>query len=269
MRERAGNLHWVRRIGIREVTSTLGVAVKLLDHCGGTVLAMLGRSCSGSLADLTIKAERWLGADPDHLLTVSSISAAIAEALRWTPQPVRRIRLASMMHDIGFASMPWTRTEIESRGDLPLDVTEQHTLIGAELLSSSKSHTMNMAGVIAQAHHERWDGYGYPHGLCGHAIPQTARIVAVAEAIDRALASNIDDPPERLSEHLCREAGEIYDRELVKLVVSRPDITANCPGHDAVTRRWRHVAERFRRHHPRLVTRPWLGSQHRNPNRVY
>ena len=243
--------------------------MELLDHYGGTMLAMLGRSSSGSLADLTIKAEKWLGSDPEHLLTVSSVSAAIADALRWTREPVRRIRLASMMHDIGFASMPWTRAEIESRDDLPLDVTRQHSIIGAELLSGSKSQTINMAGVIAQAHHERWDGGGHPDGLRGHGIPQTARIVTVAEAIDRALLSNIDDPPQRLTEQLCREADTIYDPQIVKLVVSHPEIIAASPRHDAGTLRWRHVVERFRRHHPRLVTRSWSGSLHRNPNRVY
>ena len=243
--------------------------MELLDHYGGTMLAMLGRSCSGSLADLTVKAEKWLGSDPEHLLTVSSVSAAIAEALHWTRKPVRRIRLASMMHDIGFASMPWTQAEIESRDDVPLDVTRQHTVIGAELLSGSKSQTINMAGVIAQAHHERWDGGGHPDGLPGHGIPQTVRIVTVAEAIDRALADNLEHAQERVAEQLRREAGTIYDPQIVKLVVSHPEIIAASPRHDAGTRRWRHVVERFRRHHPRLVTRPWSGSLHRNPSRVY
>ncbi len=249
--------------------------------------ALLGKPRQGSLTDLTIRAERWLGASADHLLTVRFVSGAIAEALNWPREAVRSIRLAAMMHDIGFASIPWSGQEIESRCDVPSGLQEEHTVIGAELLSGSQSQTLNMASVIALAHHEHWDGGGYPHALRGSAIPEPARIVAVADAVDQALASDPGNPPERVIEQLCRESGTVYDAYIMELVVSQPDIITCGPrfaggrprsGSDRRQsrfnplrgrRRWSHVIKRFRQHHPRLVTGFWSSDLHREPNRVY
>ena len=60
----------------------------------------------------------------------------------------------------------------------------EHALGGAQLLSGGRSDLMKMAAQIAAAHHERWDGHGYPKGLKGEGIPLPARIVAVADAFD-------------------------------------------------------------------------------------
>ena len=60
----------------------------------------------------------------------------------------------------------------------------QHAAVGAALLEGARSDLLVAARVIAAAHHERWDGQGYPSGLSGNAIPLAARIVAVADALD-------------------------------------------------------------------------------------
>lgn len=233
------------------------------------MFALVGKPRQGSLADLTIRAEQWLGASADHLLTVRFVSGAIAEALNWPRKVVRSIRLAAMMHDIGFASIPWSGEEIERRSDVPVELKQQHTVIGADLLAGSKSRTLNMASVVALAHHERWDGGGYPHGLRGPDIPDPARIVAVADAVDHALASDAGNPQERVIEQLRRQSGTIYDARIVKLVVSRPDIITCGPRFAGDRSRWSHVIQCFRQHHPRLVTGFWSSSLHREPNRVY
>ena len=64
------------------------------------------------------------------------------------------------------------------------EVMKAHTLIGAQMLSGSASAILQMAEQIARSHHEHWDGSGYPDGLAGTAIPETARIVAVVDAYD-------------------------------------------------------------------------------------
>ena len=61
---------------------------------------------------------------------------------------------------------------------------KHHTSMGARLLDGARSPVLAMAREIALAHHERWDGAGYPHGLAGQAIPESARIVAVADVYD-------------------------------------------------------------------------------------
>ena len=59
-----------------------------------------------------------------------------------------------------------------------------HTEYGAELLRKSKLQILDVAAVIAEQHHEHYDGSGYPHGLSGEAIAEEARIVAVCDAFD-------------------------------------------------------------------------------------
>jgi putative two-component system response regulator len=59
-----------------------------------------------------------------------------------------------------------------------------HTTIGAKIVAGAHYSLLLTAESIALNHHERWDGYGYPRGLQGDAIPFPARIVAVADAFD-------------------------------------------------------------------------------------
>src|SRR5207302_8383252 len=59
-----------------------------------------------------------------------------------------------------------------------------HATIGAEILSASQTPLLRLAERIALTHHERWDGGGYPHGLCGEEIPLAGRIAAVADVFD-------------------------------------------------------------------------------------
>ena len=60
----------------------------------------------------------------------------------------------------------------------------KHTQYGAELLRKSKLRILDVAGTVAEQHHERYDGSGYPHGLSGKSIEEEARIVAVCDAFD-------------------------------------------------------------------------------------
>jgi putative two-component system response regulator len=64
------------------------------------------------------------------------------------------------------------------------EVMKTHAALGARLLSDSEAPVMKMAMVIAETHHERWDGTGYPAKLSGKEIPLVGRIVAVADVFD-------------------------------------------------------------------------------------
>ena len=64
------------------------------------------------------------------------------------------------------------------------DRSKTHTTIGFELLKGSDSTILQAAATIAVAHHEKFDGSGYPYGLAGEAIPLFGRIVAVADVFD-------------------------------------------------------------------------------------
>ncbi len=91
------------------------------------------------------------------------------------------------LHDVGKVGI--RDAILKKPGELTPDEFEEmkhHTLIGADLLRSAG--LPQMACNIAQHHHERWDGAGYPHGLCGEQIPLEARVVAVVDVFD-AMAS--------------------------------------------------------------------------------
>lgn len=108
----------------------------------------------------------------------------------------------------------------------PLNADEErqmreHTVIGERIVK----HLPSAADIlpIIRHHHERFDGGGYPDGLCGHKIPLLARIVSISDAHD-ALSS---DRPYRARQNqtqaietLMRGAGQQWDRELVALLLS-------------------------------------------------
>jgi putative two-component system response regulator len=127
-----------------------------------------------------------------------------------------------LVHDIGKLFVP----DAILRKPGPLNAEEErqmraHPLIGERIVK--RLPTAADILVIVRHHHERFDGGGYPDGLCGHKIPLLARIVSVSDAHD-ALAS--DRPyrarhnPEEAIETLMRGAGQQWDRELVSLLLS-------------------------------------------------
>jgi len=73
--------------------------------------------------------------------------------------------------------------------------------------------------IIPYYHHERWDGSGYPHGLKGEQIPLFARLFAVVDVWD-ALSSDRpyrkQMPPREVAEYLEKEAGRLFDKEIVE-----------------------------------------------------
>ena len=90
--------------------------------------------------------------------------------------------------------------------------------MGAQILSGSEVPLLRMAEEIALAHHERWDGTGYPNGRSGDGIPLAGRIVALADAFDamthdRPYRPGI--PPERALEIVESERGQHFDPQVV------------------------------------------------------
>ena len=103
---------------------------------------------------------------------------------------VENIYHAATLHDIGKVGIP--DSILLKPGKLTpeeFDIIKTHTMIGARTLLASRSKYprnafVNMGIAIAQSHHERWDGNGYPEGLAGDDIPLSARIMALADVYD-------------------------------------------------------------------------------------
>jgi two-component system response regulator RpfG len=121
----------------------------------------------------------------NHVLRVAQFSRLIAEGLGLQERECEVIECAAPMHDIGKIGISDTillkngRHTPEER-----EVMKRHSVIGYEILKDSPSQYLQSGAVVALNHHERYDGGGYPRGLAGTAIPQVARIVAVADVYD-------------------------------------------------------------------------------------
>lgn len=102
-------------------------------------------------------------------------------------------------------------TDPENKG------VQQHPLVGYRILQSF-SHPFDLAEAIL-AHHERWDGSGYPKGLKGEEIPRAARIIAVAECYDSLLRGKTAVSKEEAVQRIMSQAGSRFDPEVVKAFV--------------------------------------------------
>jgi putative two-component system response regulator len=145
----------------------------------------IGRTHLETIECLARVAELRDDATGEHTCRVARLSALLAEELDLHPQEVELIMRAAPLHDVGKVAIE--DQVLLKKGELSSEeraVMREHALGGAQLLSGGRSDLMKMAAQIAAAHHERWDGHGYPKGLKGEGIPLPARIVAVADAFD-------------------------------------------------------------------------------------
>lgn len=140
-----------------------------------------------------------------HLERVQSYSRKLAEALVENPayanevdsEFVRLVYQTSPLHDIGKVGIPDCVLLKPGRlSDHEFDIMKSHTLLGAQTLEAALENYptakfLQMARDIALAHHERWDGLGYPRRLQGQEIPLAARIVAVADVYDALTSKRV------------------------------------------------------------------------------
>lgn len=154
-----------------------------------------------------------------HVLRMSYSAALLARHIGWDEAACELMLNASPMHDVGKIGVP--DAILLKPGPLTPEertVMQTHTTIGHDMLAGSEDDLLTMAAEIAHCHHERWDGGGYPRGLSGTAIPESARIVAITDVFD-ALTSprpykaawSVDDAVAYLSSH----AGSHFDPRLV------------------------------------------------------
>jgi putative two-component system response regulator len=126
---------------------------------------------------------------------------------------------AAPMHDVGKIGIPDPILLKPGRlSEAEFAIIRQHPTIGAEILGRYESDLMHMARSVALAHHEKWDGSGYPNALQGEAIPLVGRIVAVADVFDALTTARPYKaawPVEEAVSYLRAERGRHFDPQLV------------------------------------------------------
>ena len=156
-----------------------------------------------------------------HVIRMSHFAQLLALAAGCSPAWAEDLLNAAPMHDVGKIGIP----DAVLRKPGPLDADEwatmrRHPEIGAEIIGEHPSGVLQLAREIALAHHEKWDGSGYPRGLAGEAIPLSARIVAIADVFDALTTRRPYKEPwpvQDALDHIAAQAGKHFDPALVAL----------------------------------------------------
>ena len=158
-----------------------------------------------------------------HVIRMSLYAQQLALAAGCHPAWAEDLLHAAPMHDIGKIGIP--DAVLLKPG--PLDAQEWSTMrahpqIGADIIGTHPARVLQLARSIALAHHEKWDGSGYPQQLAGTAIPLEARICAVVDVFDALTtrrpykkAWSVEDAVA----HIQAQAGQHFEPRLVELFV--------------------------------------------------
>ncbi|MHB8124782.1 MAG: PAS domain S-box protein [Desulfitobacteriaceae bacterium] len=158
-----------------------------------------------------------------HSVQVSQICEVIGSALDLSVEHIDELRTAGLMHDIGKIVLS---NQILDKPGVLIDSewfeVKRHAETGYRILESVKEFSQLAAYVLA--HHERWDGKGYPKGLMGEEIPLEARIIAVADSYnamvsDRTYRKALSK--EAAIEEILKNSGTQFDPVIVKVFVEK------------------------------------------------
>jgi putative nucleotidyltransferase with HDIG domain len=159
----------------------------------------------------------------EHLQRVRVYSMELAKELGLSEDEIEALQAASVLHDIGKLAVP--EHIISKPGKLTPEEFEKmkiHPVVGAEILE--RVNFPYPVVPIVRAHHEKWDGSGYPSGLSGEEIPIGARILAAVDCFD-ALASDRQYrkalPLHEAMAKVVADAGKSFDPRVVEILQRR------------------------------------------------
>jgi diguanylate cyclase (GGDEF)-like protein/putative nucleotidyltransferase with HDIG domain len=156
----------------------------------------------------------------EHLQRVQVYAVELGKKVGLADSELQALRAASILHDIGKLAVP--EHIISKPGKLTPEEFEKmkiHPIVGAEILARVQ-FPYNVAPIV-RAHHEKWDGTGYPDGIAGEEIPLGARVLAVVDCLD-ALASDRQYrralPLDEAMEAIAQEAAISFDPRVVEVL---------------------------------------------------
>jgi len=162
----------------------------------------------------------------EHIMRVFEYMKILAEGFGYDQNDVYDIALSSMLHDIGklgvderILSKPARLTDDE------FTAVKKHVEIGKDLLVNSPDPVLKMAAIIAEQHHERWDGHGYL-GLHDEQINRLSRMMSVVDVFDALTSRRCYKEPWSLEDayqEILRGRGTQFDPEVVDLFAERFD----------------------------------------------
>ena len=179
----------------------------------------VGRAALGAATDSLAAALEarpgWAG-KPSSMIAGAAVQLAIGLGL--PDGEIERIRVASLLHDLGKLAIPEEiLTKPGELNDPEWRIVSEHPKIGQVILEQAGA--LRDAATIVLHHHEWYDGRGYPHGLAGEEIPVGARIVAIADAYEAMVAGRPYRDAishEAALQELKRHSGMQFDPDLVQ-----------------------------------------------------
>lgn len=163
----------------------------------------------------------------NHVKRVSFICYDLAKAYGLPEEEAERLMFAAPLHDVGKVGIPDGILNKPSRLQAQeWEVMKTHTSIGYEILKNSKRSIIQAGAAIAQDHHEKWDGTGYPAGKKGEDIHIYGRIAAIADVYDALRHRRCYKsawPLDQVMATIEAEAGKQFDPKLVEIFKSRVD----------------------------------------------
>jgi len=168
-----------------------------------------------------------------HSQRVQRIALALGEELDLDREQLDIVRFAGLFHDIGKIGVPDAILMKPDRlTELEFEIVKRHPEDGARIVG--RLHRLRTAVPAILHHHERWDGHGYPHGLCGEAIPPEAAIVGLADAIDAmttdrpySCARSLDDATEEVVRNRATQFAPAVVDAFLALVERTPELFAS------------------------------------------
>lgn len=163
-----------------------------------------------------------------HIKRMSRYSALLGHLWGMTPEEEELLLYSSPLHDIGKIGIPDAILLKPGKlDDREFILMKQHTTIGGLMLDESEGFPIIDAGrFIAEQHHEKYDGSGYPKGLKGDEIHVYARIVAIADVFDALSSKRVYKPAFPLEKTLAileEGRGTHFDPELLSLFINNID----------------------------------------------
>ena len=164
----------------------------------------------------------------NHVKRVAEYSRLLAELYGLSSKESEKLKMASPMHDIGKVGIP------DAILNAPRKLTKEeftvmktHASLGYNMLKHSNKEILQAAAIVANEHHEKFDGSGYPNGIKGKDIHIYGRITAVADVFDALGSDRIYKKSWELEKILAlfaEEKGKHFDPELIQLFEDNLDL---------------------------------------------
>jgi len=163
----------------------------------------------------------------NHVKRVAEYSKILALLYGLSKDEAEKLKMASPMHDIGKVGIPDAILNAPRKLNADeWEVMKTHAELGYNMLKHSDKPILQAAAIVANEHHEKWDGSGYPNSLSGKNIHIFGRITAVADVFDALASQRVYKkawPLDDIIKLFKNESGKHFEPKLVELFLYNID----------------------------------------------